>query len=183
VQSISDENIMLKVCEGQIDKLGLLFERYHVKLYNFYMRNTMDQDLSRDLTQNVFERILKYRHTYKEGATFKSWFYQIARNVQVDYFKKQKINTANFDDVNHERNLRFSSDSEPDLEKEERLKMLHQALNQLPPDKREILVMSQLEELEYKEIAEIFKITENLARVKVHRALKSLKEIFQKFVR
>jgi RNA polymerase sigma-70 factor (ECF subfamily) len=174
---------MLKVCNGQIDQLGLLFERYHVKLYNFYLRNTSDKDLSRDLTQSVFERILKYRHTYKEGAAFKSWFYQIARNVQVDHFKKQKLTTQNLDDVNHERNLRFSQEGEHSVEKDEKLKILYQALDQLPPDKREILVLSQLEEMEYKQIAEMYQITENLARVKVHRALKSLKEIFQKFVR
>jgi RNA polymerase sigma-70 factor (ECF subfamily) len=174
---LSDENIMWKVCNGQIDLLGLLFERYHVKLYNFYMRTLADRDLSQDLTQSVFERILKYKHSYKEGASFKSWFYQIARNVKTDHFKKQK-QTSSIEDLKVERNLKFSESENQDMEKEEQIRQLYKALDKLPEDKKEILVLSQLEEMEYKQIAEIFQITENSARVKVHRALKVLREIF-----
>ena len=180
MQSLSDENIMLKVCNGQIDKLGLLFERYHVRLYNFFLKTTTDTDLSNDLTQNVFERILKYKHSYKEGASFKSWFYQIARNVKIDHYKKQKMQTSSMEDINPERNLNFSVEGGQDLEKQERIKWLYDSLNKLPDDKKEILILSQIEELEYKEIANIFDITENTARVKVHRALKSLKEVFHR---
>ncbi len=179
VQSLSDENIMLAVCEGQIEKLGLLFERYHIKLFNFFLRTTTDRDLSHDLTQNVFERILKYKKSYKEGASFKTWFYSIARNVKIDYFKKKKVETTPFDSFDTERNLGIRN-TEFDLDKNEKVSILYQSLNELPNEKREILILSQLEELEYNEIAQIFDITENAARVKVHRALKELKEIFHK---
>ncbi len=169
---------MNKVCEGHIDQLGLLFERYHIRLYNFFLRTTADREISHDLTQNVFERILKYKHSYKKGASFKSWFYRIARNVKIDYYKKRKLNTSSMEEVYAERNPKLATEGEHDLEKQEKVKVLYQALDQLPDDKREILVLSQLEELQYKEIAKIFDITENAARVKVHRALKSLKEVF-----
>ncbi|MEO1653595.1 MAG: RNA polymerase sigma factor [Bacteroidota bacterium] len=171
---------MWKVCNGQVDQLGLLFERYHLKLYNFFLRTTCDKELSQDLTQNVFERILKYKKSYKEGASFKSWFYRIARNVKIDHFKKQKMPMTSMEESLTERSLELSSSGGQDLEKKERVQILYQSLNQLPAEKREILVLSQLEELEYKEIARIFDITENSARVKVHRALKSLKEVFHK---
>jgi RNA polymerase sigma factor (sigma-70 family) len=180
VHSLSDEHIMMKVCEGQIDQLALLFERYHIKLYNFYLRQTADQDLSQDLAQTVFERILKYKNSYKEGLAFKAWFYRIARNVKIDHFKKKKFNTSSLDEVYYDRNLGLSSQGGQDLEKEERIRILYDSLNQLPEDKREILVLSQLEEMEYKEIAKTLDITENSARVKVHRALKALKEVFHK---
>lgn len=173
---------MWKVSSGQIDKLGLLFERYNVKLFNFFYRTTADRDLSHDLTQNVFERILKYKHSYKEGAPFKAWFYQIARNVKTDHFKKKKLETTPIDKVKSEREVKLSVENF-DLEKQEHIHLLYQALNQLPADKKEILVLSQIEEMEYTEIAQIFNITENLARVKVHRALKSLKELFHKNLR
>jgi RNA polymerase sigma-70 factor (ECF subfamily) len=171
---------MLKVSQGQLEQLGLLFERYHVRLYNFYLRTTGNQDLSEDLVQMVFERILKYKHSYKEGSPFKAWFYRIARNVKTDEFKKRKLNTDSLEDVNPDRNLSLSHQGGQELEQEEQVRILHESLNQLPDDKREILVLSQLEELEYKEIAKIFEITENSARVKVHRALKALKDIFHK---
>lgn len=178
---LSDEHIMLKVCQGQIEQLGLLFERYHIRLYNFYLRTTFDEDLSNDLTQQVFERIIKYKHSYKENAVFKSWFYQIARNVQHDHFKKQKLNIDSLDKVHSEKNIKFADNSQEYSEKEDQLKVMYAALEKLPHDKREILVLSQLEEMEYKDLAKLFNITENLVRVRVHRALQLLKEIVQKY--
>ncbi len=177
---LSDEHIMAKVAQGQIEHLALLFERYHVRLYNFYMRTTADPDLSQDLVQMVFERILKYKHSYKEAAPFKAWFYRIARNVKIDYFKKKKIATNSLDEVYADRNLQISELGGQSMEQDEKIKILYESLAQLPDEKREILVLSQIEELEYKEIARIFEITENSARVKVHRALKALKEVFHK---
>lgn len=176
---LTDEQIMQQVCQEQTEKMTLLFERYHVKLYNFFLRNTADEELSQDLTQNVFLRMLKYRSSYKIGSPFKAWFYQIARNVQIDHFRKKRVETSPLDKVNAERNIKLKTEDH-DLEKQERLQMLHAALQQLPEDKREILVLSQLEEMEYKQIALILNMTENAARVKVHRALKSLKEIFER---
>ncbi len=179
VQSLTDEAIMLKVAQGQVEQLGLLFERYHVRLYNFYLRQVCDQDLSSDLTQNTFERVLKYKHTYRIEMPFKAWFFQIARNVKADHFKKNKYDIKSLDDISYERNLRLS-EQDNSIEKNEQLRLLQEALQRLPEDKREILIMSQLEEMEYSQIAEIYQITENLARVRVHRALKALKEVFYK---
>jgi RNA polymerase sigma-70 factor (ECF subfamily) len=172
---------MLKVCQGQLEQLGLLFERYHLRLYNFFLRTTFDQDLSSDLTQQVFERIIKYKHSYKENSPFKAWFYQIARNVQHDHFKKQKINLDSLDKVHSEKNIKFADYDHENIEKEERLKILYSALDKLPHEKREILVLSQLEEMEYKDLAKLFNISENLVRVRVHRALQALKEVVQKY--
>jgi hypothetical protein len=56
---------MLKVKAGQLDQLGLLFERYNKPLYGFFYRLTTDGVISEDLVQNVFVRIIKYSHTYK----------------------------------------------------------------------------------------------------------------------
>lgn len=179
MQNLSDEAIMLKVVNGQLEQLGLLFERYHVRLYNFYLRQVCDQDLSNDLTQNTFERVLKYKHTYRAEMPFKAWFYQIARNVKTDHYKKNKHEVKPLDSIPYERNLRLSEEDHS-LEKNEQLRLLQEALQRLPEDKREILIMSQLEELEYSQIAKIYDITENLARVRVHRALKALKDVFYK---
>lgn len=178
----TDEDIMLKVSQGQIDQLGVLFERYHKKAYNFFLNHISDTDTSHDLTQMTFERILKYKHSYKEGASFKAWFYQIARNVQHDHFRKNKLTTNSLDDIPIEKNIKLADTSPPEIEKQERYAMLHKAINKLPADKKEIIVLSQLEEMEYKLIAETLQITENLARVRVHRALHALKEIMHNMV-
>lgn len=181
MQALSDEQLMQKVCqEGQLDKLGVLFERYHQPIFGFFVHHTANHELSQDLTQNVFERLLKYYKTYKIGASFKTWLYQIARNVRYDHYRKNRVATNPLEEVYADRNRHFAENPKLDIEQEEEVALLYRAIGQLPEDKREILILSQIQELEYKELSRMLNITENSARVKVHRALKQLKTIFQK---
>src|SRR5258708_39661754 len=82
---------MLRVKEGYLSELSELFERYHEKLYNFFLKLTFDPAASEDLTQNLFYRIIRYRHTFDATAgTYKSWMYQMARNIHVDFCHQQR---------------------------------------------------------------------------------------------
>src|SRR5690242_8089550 len=81
---------MLEVKAGQLDKLGILFERYSKSLFGFFYHMTSDKELSQDLVQNVFYRMLKYRHTFTADGKFITWMYHLARNVSADHFKKSK---------------------------------------------------------------------------------------------
>src|SRR4029077_11075259 len=88
--SISDEELMSQVRSGIGEMLGVLFERYHVPLFNFYLKLTSDRSMSEDLVQEVFFRILKYRHSYRPETAFRAWMYQIARNARVDHLRKRR---------------------------------------------------------------------------------------------
>ena len=81
---------MLKVKNGDTHKLGLLYERYKKRLFGFFYQMNKDASLSEDLVQNVFVKILKYKHTYTEESKFVVWLFQIARNTSYDNFKKNK---------------------------------------------------------------------------------------------
>ena len=63
---------MIAVREGDLAKLGLLFERYHVALFDFLNRMTGDWTAAEDLVQDIFIRILKYRATYRDGGRFET---------------------------------------------------------------------------------------------------------------
>src|SRR5437868_8169086 len=89
--SLPDEDLMVQVREGVGEMLAVLFDRYQNPLFNFYCRLTGDRTLSEDLVQDGFYRILKYRHTYRPGTSFRSWMYQIARNARLDNLKKQHV--------------------------------------------------------------------------------------------
>ena len=73
LDTTSDQLLMLTVREGDIEKLGILFERHHRRLFNFFLRLTARRHLSEDLVQEVFVRLLKYRHTFRENSTFTAW--------------------------------------------------------------------------------------------------------------
>ena len=85
---------MFQVKDGDLARLGILFERHHKILYNFFLRLTGNREASEDLLQEVFLRMLKYRNTYKGSSEFTTWMFQIARNSRADYFRKKKFEGA-----------------------------------------------------------------------------------------
>jgi len=79
VDKINDNDLMEQVSAGKVEKLAILFEKHHVRLYNFFLRLTGRRNISEDLVQEVFIRILKYSSTYQARSKFVSMPY---RNVR-----------------------------------------------------------------------------------------------------
>ena len=88
MDALADNALMLKVKSGDVDRLGLLFDRYHRVLYSFFYRFTASKMVSEDLVQNVFMRMLKYKHTFTGDGRFTTWMYHLARNVYADHYRK-----------------------------------------------------------------------------------------------
>lgn len=170
---MTDEALMEAVKNGKLEQAAVLFERYHVRLYNFLVRLAMDKAVGEDLTQNVFLRMLKYKHTYKEGMRFQSWVYQLARNVFSDHYQSVKRSMHSKTPV--EQLADWMPDAESGVE-EEREVRLHQSLSRLTEEQRELLVLTRFQQLKYEEVAEILNTTVANIKVKVHRAMIKLKE-------
>jgi RNA polymerase sigma-70 factor (ECF subfamily) len=203
VPELSDEKIMLLVKEGQLSELSELFERYHVKLYNFFVRLTMDGALSEDLTQNLFYRVIRYRESFQPAAgSFRSWVYRMARNVHADHLRQeQKVpgrggmagRTGGISDELLERETGREAGQEagpgrqPGQEtgreegySEDQFERLDLAMAQLSPDQREILVLSRYQGLKYEEISKIKDLSVPAIKVKVYRALRQLRAFYFK---
>ena len=156
--------------------LATIFEKYHVKLYNFFLRMTRNRENSEDLTQEVFQRILKYRHTYDANLQFRSWMYQIARNALKQNYNKHKLLISDFQ---HSETIAFEGTSAvEEMEAESRKKMLYEALSQLDEEQREIIELARFQGLKYKEIAALTNYSVAAVKVKVHRAIKRLRELY-----
>ncbi len=169
---------MLKVKAGDLDKMGLLFERYHKPLFGFLYHSTGQRATSEDLVQTVFYRMLKYRHTFTEIGEFRTWMYHLARNVLNDAVKKNSRMSYQADVTIMSENTFSEASADIQLEKKQESEMLHLALNKLNSEHREVLVLSRFQELSYQEIAEILNTSEGNIKVKVHRAMKELKSIY-----
>lgn len=173
---ISDNQLMEDVKTGKVEKLAVLFEKYHVQLFNFFLRLTGNRGISEDLVQDVFMRILKYRTTYRGQSKFTVWMYKIARNAHIDHLRKKKGELP-LDD-------QWEDVTEPDpspavqLEISEDIDLVRQALAQLPLKKREVLVLSRFQDLKYKEIAELLGVQIGTVKAHVHRAIKDLGKIY-----
>ena len=174
----SDNAIMLKVKSGNIEMLGLLYERYKKWLYNFFQQIYYNADVSEDLVQNVFVRILKYKHTYTEDSKFVTWLFQIARNESHDYFNKHVKNKQKVDLEFINYKLSDQNSVEQNMERTQDIKLLNEAIMKLPYEKKEIITLSKLKQLKYKEIGTILGCSEANARIKAHRALQDLKTTY-----
>ncbi len=178
MNSLADSALMLKVKSGETEKLGLLYERHKRKLFGFFYNLNGNADLSEDLVQNVFIRMMKYKHTYSGEGSFLAWMFTAARNVNHDYFKKNKKNLRENQLSNFEYRIKNDDDMEKDITRNEQLEQLQKALEKMDPEKREVLVLSKLKEMKFGQIAEVLGCSEGAAKVKAHRALKELRTIF-----
>jgi RNA polymerase sigma-70 factor (ECF subfamily) len=172
-QSIPDEELMGQVRNGIGEMLGVLFERYQSPLFNFYLRLTGDRSVSEDLVQEVFLRILKYRHSYQPETPFRAWIYQIARNARVDHFRKNRPETS------LEPEMSPAVIPNDVAQEEQEAALLRRALLELSEEKREVLVLSRFQDLKYEQIANIMDCEVNTVKVRVHRALQDLRRIYE----
>ncbi|QCX01255.1 RNA polymerase sigma factor [Aggregatimonas sangjinii] len=178
MQEPTNNALMLKVKAGDVDKLGLLYERHKKRLFGFFYNMNRNASLSEDLVQNVFVRMLKYKHTYTGEGSFTAWMFRTARNVNFDYYRRNKIAFHQSEVASVAYKLEDSNAVEKDMEQKDDISVLHRAMQILAPEEREVLILSKFKEMKFSQISEILGCTEGAAKVKAHRALKELRTIF-----
>jgi RNA polymerase sigma factor (sigma-70 family) len=171
-ESITDDALMSRVRDGDVQALAPLFDRHQAALLNFYLRTGSNRASSEDLVQDVFVRILKYRRTYRPGTDFPTWMYHIARHARLDYLHKRR-GEIEWDDGYAPAVLL----GDP-VEAAQHRHWLALALERLPDDKREVLVLSRFQGLPYSAIAQLLNCELGAVKVRVHRAMRELREHF-----
>ncbi len=175
---LSDEKIMLLVKDGHLSELTELFDRYHVPLYNFFLRLTFDKVTSEDLTQNLFYRVIRYRQSYQPAqGTFRSWVYRMARNIHADFCKEKRKQPNRLTDPGEEEE---GLADHPAGYNESDYQRLDEALASLQPEQREILVLSRYQGLKYEEISKIKDLSVAAIKVQVYRAIRQLRSLYFK---
>lgn len=172
-----DGELMERVRSGELDRLSELFERHHRRLFGFFLRLVGDRTAAEDLVQEVFVRLLKYRRTYRDGSEFTPWLFGIARNAAVDHFRgRPRELPENPEAPEPEAPTESPVDR---VERDERERFLHAALARLEPERREVLVLARFGELRYERIGELLGCSTGAVKVRVHRALKELREAYR----
>ncbi|MCG6188768.1 RNA polymerase sigma factor [Maribellus maritimus] len=179
-KQFSDEMLMKKLAAGEKRSAGILYDRNYKNVYGYFYRMTRNAEASRDLTQNVFVKILKYSHSWKDDKVFAYWLFRIARNILIDYYNEKRkfygedndLEVAEFD---QEESMR-------EQDTKEKFEFLIEAMSQLPPAYREMIELNRFQGFSYKEIADTISSTENAVKVKTFRAIQKLKEIYTKII-
>ena len=167
---------MNRVKAGYLGALSILFERYQSPIYNFFLRMGSDREESMDLTQSTFERVLKYRKSFRDDHRFRSWVYKLARNHAYDLYRRKRSRPESPMDPEHAESIPSVLDlhSNPDQRNFE----LKDALEQLKTNDRELILMHKFQGLSYQEISEVLGAPEGKLRTQMHRAMLRLKEVF-----
>jgi RNA polymerase sigma-70 factor (ECF subfamily) len=177
-QPRTDHALMLAVRDGELDALGELFERHHGPLFGFLVKLLGDRPAAEDITQTVFQRMLKYRHTYRDDGSFTAWMYHLARRCAADHFRK--ANAAPY--ATDPADLSARADDAPHAAQQATVRddhaLLHTALARLDHDDREVLLLSRFQELSFAEISHILECSVGAAKVRAHRALAELRSIY-----
>jgi RNA polymerase sigma-70 factor (ECF subfamily) len=168
---------MAAVGAGEVQKLAVLFERHHRGLFRYFVSMNRNRELSEDLVQDVFFRMLRYRASYDEKQSFTAWMYQIARNAGVDSAQKRRGEVIGIEEFT-DRKADPAPGPEESAAQGQDLRLLRQALERLPADKREILVLSRFEGMKYEELAKVLGCEVGTVKVRVYRAMRALEQAY-----
>ncbi len=157
-------------------------------LYNFGFHLTLDEDDANDLVQETFLKAYRFIDSYQQGTNAKAWLFKILKNGFINEYRKKtkqpaKVDydeVASFHDTDDEGHVEYL-----DLRQELFQGMLGdevtRALNQLPVDFKTIILLCDIEEFSYEEIAKIIDIPIGTVRSRLHRARNILKEKLREY--
>jgi RNA polymerase sigma factor (sigma-70 family) len=173
---LPDHELMLAVRDGDLDCMGELFERHHGPLFGYLSKLTGNRTSAEDISQTVFQRMLKYRHTYRDEGSFTAWMYHLARRCATDHYRKSSSAPVGVDPSALEAHADPSLGADESAAARDDRDLLHRALGRLDRDDREVLLLSRLQELSFAEVAGILECSAGAARVRAHRALRTLRD-------
>lgn len=173
-----DNQLMFRVKEGNLDQMGLLFDRHHRALYGFFYHNTGLKVESEDLVQTVFMNMIRSKSTFTGSYKFETWMYTIARNALKDHYRKNKRASSFVDTDQAEEQIQDNVTADSRIHRKEEELLLKRALEQLNETDRELIVLSRYKEMKYHEIAQLMNLSEGAIKVRIHRAVKQLRDTY-----
>jgi len=187
---LSDAEIMLRVREGDDSGFSLLIEKYRKQMVHFMFRMSRNQAVAEELAQEVFLRVYRSRQTYRAEAKFSTWLYRIATNLGVNHARDTKYErTAQnvyLDQPDPETGTSpdvadGSLNVEQELVREERMNAIRQHVMALPERQRTAVLMHKYQDMDYKEIGEVLKLSESATKSLLFRAYQTLRENLKDF--
>jgi RNA polymerase sigma-70 factor (ECF subfamily) len=190
-ESYTDAEVMLRVKAGDQSAFDYLVQKYRRPLVSFMYRMARNTAAAEDLAQEVFLRVYRSRQTYEASAKFTTWLYRIATNLAVNHAR----------DTRHERPEVTVSLDEPDEEtgttpdladstitaeealvRRERMLAIRSKVEALPERQRLAVIMHKYQQMDYKQIADVLKLSESATKSLLFRAYETLRQQLKEFV-
>jgi len=182
---LPDALLVKNYVAGNENALATLIKRHESKIYGFIYSKISDRDISDDIFQDTFIKVIKTlkSSSYNEEGKFLAWVMRISHNLIIDHYRKTKKMPL-FRETEEFSIFSIMSDDSPTIENkiildqvEEDLKKL---IEKLPADQKEVLVMRIYQDMSFKEISELTGVSINTALGRMRYALMNLRKVIEK---
>lgn len=154
-----------------LEKLESIYKAYQPAIYAYLLRQTKNTATAEDLCQDVFLKAFEALPHFRGDATMKSWLYRIAHNHYVSYFRKKDVQVVTvMEDTNLYPLLSAVHSPEDFYLQKEKLDELYRILDEMKPIFRDILILRDMQELSYQEIAHVLGWSLSKVKTTIHRA-------------
>ncbi|WP_084214135.1 RNA polymerase sigma factor [Terriglobus sp. TAA 43] len=186
-----DADVMLRLKAGDLDCFEYLMNKYRRPIVHFMFRMVHNQAVAEEMAQEVFLRVYRARETYRAEARFTTWLYRIATNLAVNYARDTKNErtapTIHLDEPDPETGSMHdvadvTPNVEADLLRDERMKAIKAHVLALPERQRMAVLMHKYQEMDYKQIGAVLKLSESATKSLLFRAYQTLRERLKEFV-
>ena len=190
-EGLSDAEMMLRVKAGDEAAFAFLVQKYRRAMVSFMYRMAHNSAAAEDLAQEVFLRVYRSRAGYEASAKFTTWLYRIATNLAVNYARdtrhERPETTLSLDEPDDETgNTLDIADRVPTVEERmlhrERMAAIRAKVQNLPERQRMAVIMHKYQQMDYREIAEVLKLSESATKSLLFRAYETLREQLKQFI-
>lgn len=186
-----DADLMLRLKAGDLQCFDVLMNKYRRQIVHFMFRMVRNQAVAEEMAQEVFLRVYRARDTYRAEAKFTTWLYRIATNLAVNHARDTKNERLApkvlLDEPEYEGGaMPDVADSTPSVEadmlRRERMNAIKQHVMALPERQRVAVLMHKYQEMDYKSIGAVLKLSESATKSLLFRAYQTLREKLKDFV-
>lgn len=185
----ADLELLQAVIEGDTTAFRGLVEKYQGRVYAMVYGMIRNREDARDITQEAFVKAYKNLDSFRLESSFYTWLYRIAMNLAIDLTRKKKRQgTTSFDEAVASKNLdggiselHHGDSPSKKLERKETYKLIMDALEKLPADQKQVILLRELEGLSYKEISDVMDIPEGTVMSRLFYARKKLQKLLVQF--
>ncbi len=191
LEVVSDADVMLRVKTGDESAFAYLVQKYRRPMVGFLYRLCHNPAAAEELAQEVFLRVYRSRSSYEASAKFSTWIYRIATNLAVNHARDTRHErsqvTVRLDEPDQETGTTpdLAGDSltvEEQMLRRERLAAIRSKVNALPERQRMAVIMHKYQRMDYRQIAEVLKLSESATKSLLFRAYETLREQLKEFV-
>lgn len=186
-----DAELMLRLKAGELDCFEVLMNKYRRQMVHFMFRMVHNQAVAEEMAQEVFLRVYRARETYRAEAKFTTWLYRIATNLAVNHARDTKNERlaakVQLDAPDEESGTTPDvADATPTAEakllRQERMNAIKQHVLDLPERQRMAVLMHKYQEMDYKQIGAVLKLSESATKSLLFRAYQTLRDKLKDFV-